>query len=197
MTIGYTYSDTGEYRIDEITVVLLRMQELARGDIVYVEHPKNGSPVVYQVTRVYPHKRVRVYEESLLKEGRIIGDGDDAAVHAQAYQWGWMDEDGSLRPLRYPLPPNTAVFRADREVVSQFTKPSGEWKLEAGSGNVTLRLPSTAAFDLHAHTGSGAIESDHPITVQGKVNRHELRGKVRGGGAPLEVSTGSGNIRIE
>lgn len=76
-------------------------------------------------------------------------------------------------------------------------QPSGEWKLEAGSGNVTLRLPSTAAFDLHAHTGSGGIESDHPITVQGKVNRHELRGKVRGGGAPLEVSTGSGNIRIE
>ena len=133
MTIGYTYSDTGEYRIDEITVVLLRMQELARGDIIYVEHPKNGSPVVYQVTRVYPHKRVRVYEESLLKEGRIIGDRDDATIHAQAYQWGWMDEDGSLRPLRYPLQPNTAVFRADRDVVSQFTKPSGEWKLLLGT----------------------------------------------------------------
>jgi len=74
--------------------------------------------------------------------------------------------------------------------------PSGEWKLEAGSGNITMRLPSQAAFDLHAQTGSGNIESDHPITVQGKVNRHELRGKVRGGGAPLEASTGSGNIRI-
>ena len=76
-------------------------------------------------------------------------------------------------------------------------QPSGEWKLEAGSGNVTLRLPSTAAFDLYAHTGSGSVESDHPITVQGKVNRHELRGKVRGGGIRLEASTGSGDIRIQ
>ncbi len=81
--------------------------------------------------------------------------------------------------------------------ISATGEPSGAWKLEAGSGNVTLRLPSQAAFDLHAHTGSGSIESDHPITVQGKLNRHELRGKVRGGGALVEVGTGSGNIRIE
>ncbi len=81
--------------------------------------------------------------------------------------------------------------------ISADGQPSGEWKLEAGSGNVTLRLPSTAAFDLYAHTGSGSVESDHPITVQGKINRHELRGRVRGGGATLEASTGSGNIRIQ
>ena len=81
--------------------------------------------------------------------------------------------------------------------ISADGQPSGEWKLEAGSGNVTLRLPSTAAFDLYAHTGSGSVESDHPITVQGKINRRELRGKVRGGGTRLEASTGSGSIRIQ
>lgn len=80
--------------------------------------------------------------------------------------------------------------------ISADGAPSGEWKLEAGSGNVTLRLPAQAAFDLNAHTGSGNIESDHPVTVQGKMNRHELRGKVRGGGTRLEASTGSGDIRI-
>ncbi len=81
--------------------------------------------------------------------------------------------------------------------ISADGQPGGEWKLEAGSGNVTLRLPATAGFDLYAHTGSGSVESDHPITVQGKMNRHELRGKVRGGGTRLEASTGSGNIRIQ
>jgi DUF4097 and DUF4098 domain-containing protein YvlB len=81
--------------------------------------------------------------------------------------------------------------------ISADGQPSGDWKLEAGSGNVMLRLPSTAAFDLYAHTGSGSVESDHPITVQGKINRHELRGKVRGGGVRLEASTGSGDIRIQ
>jgi DNA helicase HerA-like ATPase len=133
LTAGYTYSETGEYRIEEITIVLLRGQELAAGDLVYVKHPKNSSPVVYQVTGVYPHKRVRDYEEALLKEGRIIGDPEDTTIHATAYEWGWIDEDGSLRPLRYPLPPNTPVFQAERDVVARFTKPSGDWKFLLGT----------------------------------------------------------------
>jgi hypothetical protein len=137
LIVGYTYSDTGDYRLDEITVVLMRDRELARGDLIYVRHPKNGSPVVYQVTSVFPHKRVREYEESLLKEGRIIGNGEDTAIHAVAYQWGWMDDDGSVRPLRYPFAPNTAVQKAERDVVSQFTKPNGEWKFLLGNDPTT------------------------------------------------------------
>ncbi len=132
LVVGHTYSQTGDYQFDEITVVLLRGQELAWGDLVYVVHPKNGSPVVYQITHVYPHKRVREYEEALLREGRVIRDLEDATIHARAYQWGWIDEDGSLRPLRYPLPPNTPVHRAERDVIAKFTKPNGDWKLLLG-----------------------------------------------------------------
>jgi len=132
IAVGHTYSSTGEYRLDEITVVLMRRRELARGDLVYVAHPKNGSPVVYQVTRVYPHRRVRAYEEVLLREGHVIRDFEDTTVHAEAYQWGWFDDDGNLRPLRYPLPPSTAVFRAERDIVATFTKPRGDWKLLLG-----------------------------------------------------------------
>lgn len=76
-------------------------------------------------------------------------------------------------------------------------EPVGEWKLETGSGSVTARLPSQAAFDLYAHTGSGHITTDHPITVQGKIGRSELRGKVRGGGPLIDLGAGSGNIHIE
>ncbi len=69
--------------------------------------------------------------------------------------------------------------------------------LHAGSGEVTLRLPSQAGFDLVAHTSSGEVRSDLPITVQGSLGHGELRGKVRGGGVRVEVSTGSGDIHIE
>ena len=133
MILGYTHSETGEYRIDEITLVLGRERELAKGDLVYLEHPKNGSPVVYQVTGVYPHKRVRGYDEVLLREGRIFGDPDDTTIHAKAYQWGWLDGAGSLRPLRHPIPPNTPVYLAERDVVARFTKPNGDWKLLLGT----------------------------------------------------------------
>ncbi len=133
MTVGYTYSENGDYRLDELTIVLLRGEEIAMGELVHVEHPKNGSPVVYQVREVYPHKRVREYDETLLREGHIIGDAEDTTLHAKAYQWGWIDEDGSLRPLRHPLAPNTPVQHAKRDIIAKFTKPNGDWKLLLGT----------------------------------------------------------------
>ena len=74
---------------------------------------------------------------------------------------------------------------------------TGEWSLHTGSGRVLVHLPSGAAFDLNAHTSSGHISTDHPITVQGTIGRGELRGKVRGGGPLVQLETGSGNIQIE
>ena len=66
-----------------------------------------------------------------------------------------------------------------------------------GSGGVNLRLPANAAFDLYARTGSGGVFVDHPITVQGRLSHHEIQGKVKGGGPLVNVSTGSGSVRIE
>ena len=131
--VGHTYSSSGEYGINEITILMLRDLELAKGDLVYIDHPKNKRPVVYQVTRVYPHKRVREYEEAMLREGRIIDDIEDSTLHATAYQWGWLDNGGSLRPLRYPLTPNTPVYLAERDIIANFTKPSGEWRILLGN----------------------------------------------------------------
>jgi len=72
----------------------------------------------------------------------------------------------------------------------------GGWNLRTGSGSVSMSLGSGQGFNLYAHTGSGSIHSDLPITVQGSLNRHELKGSVRGGGPEVEVSTGSGDIEI-
>lgn len=74
---------------------------------------------------------------------------------------------------------------------------TGGWVVHTGSGSVELRLPQNASFDLNAHTGSGSINLSHPVTVQGSIGRKEVRGKVGGGGVPVEVQTGSGNILIE
>jgi hypothetical protein len=76
-------------------------------------------------------------------------------------------------------------------------QPTGAWMVHTGSGGVQLKFPSDAAFDLEAHTSSGSVSVDHPVTVQGTIGRKEIRGKVRGGGVPVEVETGSGNIQIQ
>lgn len=75
--------------------------------------------------------------------------------------------------------------------------PTGAWTVHSGSGTIRLRFPSAAAFDLSAHTSSGSISVNHPLTVQGVVGRKEVKGKVLSGGVPVDVETGSGNIEIE
>jgi len=75
--------------------------------------------------------------------------------------------------------------------------PTGGWTLQTGSGGVRLRFKGDAAFDLDAHTSSGSISVNQPLTVQGTLGRKDIRGKVRGGGVPVDVQTGSGNIEIE
>jgi len=74
--------------------------------------------------------------------------------------------------------------------------PTGAWSLHTGSGEVNLKLPSNASFDLDAHTSSGSISIDQPHSVQGSIGRKEVRGRVGGGGVPVEVETGSGDIQI-
>ncbi len=76
-------------------------------------------------------------------------------------------------------------------------RQEGSWNIDTGSGSVRIRLPEDAAFELDAHTGSGGITVDHPLTIQGKVSKRRMRGNVRGGGDILAVETGSGGIRIE
>jgi DUF4097 and DUF4098 domain-containing protein YvlB len=76
-------------------------------------------------------------------------------------------------------------------------EPTGSWNLHTGSGEVQLKLVADAGFDLDAHTSSGSITVNAPVTVQGTMGRKELRGKVRGGGVPMVIRTGSGDIEIE
>jgi len=73
---------------------------------------------------------------------------------------------------------------------------TGPWQLHTGSGGVQLAVGSSNGFNLDVHTSSGSIHSDLPITVQGSMGRHELKGTVRGGGPTVEVSTGSGDVEI-
>jgi DUF4097 and DUF4098 domain-containing protein YvlB len=75
-------------------------------------------------------------------------------------------------------------------------RPAQNWDVSAGSGTISLSLAENAAFNLDARTSSGAIQTSIPVTVSGVVSRRELHGTVRGGGASVRATTGSGAIRI-
>jgi hypothetical protein len=73
---------------------------------------------------------------------------------------------------------------------------TGPWRLHSGSGTVRMALGPSGGFNLDVHTSSGSIHSDLPITVQGSLGGHELKGAVRGGGPSVDVSTSSGDVDI-
>ncbi len=97
-----------------------------------------------------------------------------------------------LHALRGPLRVSTGSGS-----ISAEGTPAAAWDVSAASGDVRLKVPQDAAFDFEAHTASGSISIDHPITAQAISNRKRLAGKVRGGGPLVSVKTASGDVRVE
>lgn len=79
--------------------------------------------------------------------------------------------------------------------------PKNMWSIRTGSGNVNLNVPSDAAFDVDISSSSGNVTLGHPVTttVQGRIqdSHKSVVGKVRGGGPPISVHTGSGDIQVD
>jgi hypothetical protein len=76
-------------------------------------------------------------------------------------------------------------------------KPVDAWELQTGSGGITMSVADNTPFEVDARTGSGSIRSDLPINPINEVSKHRLRGRVGSGGARVDLSTGSGGIRIQ
>lgn len=78
-----------------------------------------------------------------------------------------------------------------------YGRLAGPANLSSGSGNIKLHLTPDAKFNLEASTGSGDINVNYPGSPkQNDSSRHHLTGAINGGGIPLEVRTGSGDIEI-
>lgn len=80
--------------------------------------------------------------------------------------------------------------------ISAAGSPSREWRLSSGSGSIRLQVAPNARFDLNASTGSGSINVNRPLVMEGAVTHHHVTGTANGGGPTLRASTGSGSITL-
>jgi hypothetical protein len=75
---------------------------------------------------------------------------------------------------------------------------NGPANLSTGSGNIRMHLGPDVHFTLEASTGSGDIRVRFPgAPEQDRNSRHHMTAPINGGGAPLEVRTGSGDIEVD
>ncbi|HET9839720.1 MAG TPA: DUF4097 family beta strand repeat-containing protein [Candidatus Angelobacter sp.] len=76
-------------------------------------------------------------------------------------------------------------------------EPTSDWRLGAGSGNISLKIPAQASFNIDARTSSGSLTVRHPVTMQGSISHNHLQGKAGNGGVLLDLHTGSGDIEVD
>ncbi|HXR97211.1 MAG TPA: DUF4097 family beta strand repeat-containing protein [Terriglobales bacterium] len=75
------------------------------------------------------------------------------------------------------------------------------WDVSTSSGAIQLSLPSQTVADVRLDTGSGGIYVNHPVRVQGRIERHHWEGVMGDGAggavrATLDAHAGSGSIHV-
>jgi hypothetical protein len=75
--------------------------------------------------------------------------------------------------------------------------PAGGVSLRTTNGRVDLAVPLAARADLSAECRNGAVTVEGlPIEPFGEQSRRAVNGRLNGGGAPIDVQTTNGAIRI-
>jgi len=64
------------------------------------------------------------------------------------------------------------------------------------NGSITLELPEGVNADVSASTVNGGMETDFPLTVQGRWGPRHLRGTIGSGGKSISLETVNGTISL-
>jgi DUF4097 and DUF4098 domain-containing protein YvlB len=69
-------------------------------------------------------------------------------------------------------------------------------RISSSGGTVTVTLDPSVSLSLDAAASGGSVDSDVPVTVQGKISRSSLKGEIGGGGAELKIRASGGGIKL-
>lgn len=72
----------------------------------------------------------------------------------------------------------------------------GDLRFETVNGGITLRLPAGAGAEVEAETVNGDLDTDFPLTIQGRWGPRRLHGTIGDGGPRLRLETVNGGIRL-
>lgn len=73
---------------------------------------------------------------------------------------------------------------------------TGDLEFSTVNGGIRVTLPAGLNADVKASTVNGSVDSDFEITMQGKMRRGSLQGRIGKGGSELELTTVNGSIEL-
>ncbi len=73
---------------------------------------------------------------------------------------------------------------------------TGRLAFSTVNGGITVTLPDGLDADVRATTVNGSVDSDFPITIQGRMRQRSLQGRIGKGGPELSLTTVNGSIEL-
>jgi hypothetical protein len=123
-------------------------------------------------------------------DGSIEGTGLNGALDAHSGD-GSMHLEGVFNDIRLRTGDGSIHLRA-----GVGSKVDMGWQLASGDGSISLEMPKDLAADLDLRTGDGHITANVPVLVNDLNGKHEIHGRMNGGGAPITIRTGDGSISL-
>jgi DUF4097 and DUF4098 domain-containing protein YvlB len=74
---------------------------------------------------------------------------------------------------------------------------TGDLDFETVNGSITVEMPADVGARVKASTVNGGMETDFPLTIQGKFSNRKMEGTIGGGGRDLNLETVNGSIRLK
>jgi len=102
--------------------------------------------------------------------------------------------DVLIRRVDGPVEVETGSGRVEVELVR--VRSGAAYRIETGSGGVTVAIPTNADLSIDLEAGSGSIDSGGLALTRVHRDDHELEAQLGRGGARLSVETGSGGISL-
>ena len=126
--------------------------------------------------------------------GSVSGDIRIDGAHGDV-QAATVSGDVTLRDLHATSVHATTVSGDVNAAISELSG-SGPLHFRSVSGDVTVSVPTGLDADFSMSTVSGDLDTDFPLTLNGRMGRRNINARIGKGGRELSVSTVSGDVRL-
>lgn len=130
-------------------------------------------------------------------ELRVSSVSGDASVADAEGPLNISSVSGDVRIQRAKVTSlRVSTVSGDIDVRADAVTGTEDFSLRSVSGDIVLTLPRDFNADLSLSTVSGELDSEFPMTLNGRASRRRIEARIGQGGRELSVSTVSGDVRL-
>jgi hypothetical protein len=179
---------TTKHRESDLDRVSIEVESTPKALSILTRYPQNeGVEVTVQYELRVPHgarlERIGTVNGTL----RISGVDSVEELHTVNGNVEVFEASGAIRA-------RTTNGNIHLEL-AHLSSPAGA-TLETTNGSLDLAVPSDTQANIEARCLNGNFLSELPVTAQSSQRLREVRGQLGQGGAPLQLRTVNGGIRI-